>query len=120
MRIAAQVVDCTYGRSAAGVRARLERAGDDGWAAVAEAETNPDGCIEAWDGRLPGRGLYRVIFDSDGYFAGLGASTAYPEVVIIFRTGNDSDGCRVHVTLSPYSYSAHVVPWAPGHAQPPG
>jgi 5-hydroxyisourate hydrolase len=39
MRIATRVIDITYGRSAAGVRARLERACRDGWITLADAET---------------------------------------------------------------------------------
>lgn len=106
MSIAAQVLDSTYGQSAAGVHARLERSSGSGWATVSEAETNSAGCIEGWnDGRQLGRGLYRIAFDSDSYFAGLGVSTAYPEVLIIFRMPDESRTYEVQVTLSPYSYS---------------
>jgi 5-hydroxyisourate hydrolase len=107
MKIATQVVDTTYGQFAAGVHVRLECVGDTGWIALADAETNSDGCINDWDSCPLGRGLYRIVLDSDRYFAGLGAGTAYPEVVVIFRMRNESDGCQVQVALSPYSYSAY-------------
>jgi 5-hydroxyisourate hydrolase len=107
MRIAAQVVDAAYGQAAAGVHARLERGSHDGWARVADSETDGDGCIKAWDSHRLDRGIYRIVFDSDGYFARLGASTAYPEVVVIFRMRGDRDSCQVQVTLSPYSYSTY-------------
>jgi 5-hydroxyisourate hydrolase len=107
MRIAAQVLDSTYGRAAEGIRVRLERADGNGWAMVAAAQTNNAGRIEDLDDWNQGCGLYRIIFDSDGYFAGLGASTAYPEVLVVFRIQNESDICQVQVTLSPYSYSTH-------------
>jgi 5-hydroxyisourate hydrolase len=109
MKITAQVADSTYGRWASGVRSRLESASGDDWRAVANAKTNHDGCIEQWDGRVRRRGLYRIVFDSGSYFAELGTTTAYPEVVIVFRMLDDSDVCRVHVSLSPYSYSTHVA-----------
>lgn len=107
MRIVAQVLDGTYGKSAVGVRARLARANNDGWTTVSEAETNLDGSIEDWDSWHLERGLYRIVFDSDSYFAGLGATTAYPEVAVIFRTQNESVTFQVQVTLAPYSYSTY-------------
>jgi 5-hydroxyisourate hydrolase len=108
MRIAARVVDTTYGRSAAGVRARLERACRGGWTTLADAETDAGGCIEEWNGSRVERGLYRVVFGSDRYFAGLGEGTAYPEVAVMFRTRSESGGCQLQVALSPYSYSTYV------------
>ena len=108
MSIATQVLDSTYGQSAAGVHARLERSSASGWATVSEAETNSEGCIEDWKSSWHlERGLYRIVFDSDSYFAGLGASTAYPEVVVIFRMPDESHTFQVQVTLSPYSYSTY-------------
>src|SRR5262245_26378345 len=107
MRIAAQVLDGTYGRCAVGVRAFLERADGDGWTTVAVSETNDNGCIEDWDGWPPERGLYRIVFDSNSYFAGLGAATAYPEVAVIFRMHQESARCQVQITISPYSYSTN-------------
>jgi len=53
------------------------------------------------------RGLYRIVFDSDRYFATLGTITAYPEIVVIFRMPSESRSFQVHVALSPYSYSTY-------------
>lgn len=100
MRITAHILDSTYAKSAAGVQARLERAGDNGWITVADTVTSSNGRIEDWDSWRPEHGIYRIVLDSDSYFAGLGASTAYPEAVI-FRMRNESDICQLHVTLSP-------------------
>jgi 5-hydroxyisourate hydrolase len=107
MRIVAQVLDSTYGQSAAGVYAYLERAHSNGWVTVCDAQTNSEGCIEDWNSRQLERGLYRIVFDSDRYFATLGAITAYPEVVVIFRMSGESRTFQVQVTLSPYSYSTY-------------
>jgi 5-hydroxyisourate hydrolase len=107
MKIVTQVLDSTYGKSAVGVRACLSRATGDGWTTVAEAETSRDGCIEDWDSWHLDRGLYRIVFDSDSYFAGLGTASAYPEVVVIFRMEDESHAFQVQVTLSPYSYSTY-------------
>lgn len=114
MKIAAQVLDSMYGKSAVGVHARLERSSGAGWRTIAEAVTNDEGYIEGWEGsfRLE-RGSYRIVFDSDRYFACLGTSTAYPEVVVVFRMPDESRTFEVRVMLSPYSYSTFFGTLAP-------
>jgi len=107
MRIVMQVVDGTYGRSAAGVRVRLSFADGYSWSTIAQTETDGDGVINDWNSRHLERGLYRLEFDSDGYFARLGAASAYPEIVVMFRMEDESCLFRVHVTLSPSSYSTY-------------
>jgi 5-hydroxyisourate hydrolase len=107
VRIVAQVVDGAYGKSAAGVRVRLSCAAGDSWSTVAQAETDGDGLIKEWHSPHLERGLYRIDFDSDGYFARLGTASAYPEIVVMFRMEDESCLFRVHVTLSPYSYSTY-------------
>jgi 5-hydroxyisourate hydrolase len=105
MKIVTQVFDSTYGKPAVGVRASLARTDSAGWMMVAEAETNIDGRVEDWDSRQLERGLYRIVFDSDGYFAGLGGTAAYPEVIVVFRVQDEPHVFQVQVTLAPYSYS---------------
>ena len=107
MRIATEVLDATYGKPAVGVRTLLSRGSGNDWITVAEAETNSDGRIGAWHSLRLQRGRYRIVFDSDGYFAGLGTVTAYPEVVIIFRMQEEPHAFQVQVTLAPYSYSTY-------------
>jgi 5-hydroxyisourate hydrolase len=107
MKLVAQTLDGTYGKSAVGLRAHLSRADGDGWVTVAEAETSSDGRIDDWDIWHLGRGVYQILFESDSYFAGLGSVAAYPEVVVIFRVRNDDETFHVQLTLSPYSYSIY-------------
>lgn len=107
MTIVTRVLDGTFGTSAVGVRAALQQANATGWATVAEVETNTDGEINDWGGWQPDRGMYRLVVDSDSYFAALGASSAYPEVTVNFRMQNNSMKFQVVVTLSPYSYSTY-------------
>ncbi|ACZ86713.1 hydroxyisourate hydrolase [Streptosporangium roseum] len=107
MGISAQALDSVYGRSAAGVRARLERAEDSYWSAIAVAETDGDGCITEWWGQKFERGLYRIVFDSDYYFVNLGLSAAYPEIAVIFRMKDETDAYQIKVIFSPYSYSTY-------------
>lgn len=107
MRIATKVVDGAYGKPAAGVCARLSSFTRNSWTTVADAETDGDGCIPEWHSRHLERGLYRIVFDSDGYFARLGTASAYPDISIMFRMDDESRIFQVHVTLSPYSYSTY-------------
>lgn len=109
MGIAVQILDGVYGHAAANVSVRLERADDGGWAPAASAETGSDGRVENLCEQRLNRGLYRIVFDSDSYFAGLGMSTVYREVMVIFRVRSESDTCRIDIALSPYSYSAHFM-----------
>jgi 5-hydroxyisourate hydrolase len=74
---------------------------------VADAVTDGDGCIQEWHLRHLERGLYRIVFDSDEYFANLGVASAYPEIVVMFRMEDESRLFQVQVTLSPYSYSTY-------------
>ena len=108
MMISVQVLDGTYGQSAAGIQARLERFAGDGWTAVADAETGSTGCIEDSASWPLMRGLYRIVLDSDRYFAGLGVDAACPAVVVIFKMRDELDSCQVRVTLCPHSYSAYL------------
>ncbi|MEO3867457.1 hydroxyisourate hydrolase [Nonomuraea sp. B12E4] len=111
MGIAVQALDSVYGRSAAGIRARLEHAGLSGWRVQAEAETDEDGYVKAWRERAFARGLYRIIFDSDRYFVTLGLSAAYPEISVMFRmqddSGPDEIRIRLQLLLSPHAYSTY-------------
>lgn len=105
MSVSAQALDVVYGRPAAGVRVRLDRSTSDGWLAIAHAAADDDGQVHDWvDHRLE-RGSYRIVLDSDSYFANLGVSAAYPEVAVAFVIQDETDACRIHVLLAPYSYS---------------
>ncbi|MEU3457154.1 hydroxyisourate hydrolase [Micromonospora sp. NPDC006766] len=107
MGISARALDGVYGTPATGLRARLEQSVDGCWLPIADAETNADGTIDDFvTGRLL-RGPYRIIFDSDQYFSALGASAAYPEIIIVFRLRSESRTCQVQVLMTPYSYSLY-------------
>ncbi|MDF5757185.1 hydroxyisourate hydrolase [Spongiactinospora sp. TRM90649] len=105
MSITAQALDSVYGRTAAGLRARLESVVDGVWHTVAAAETDSEGYIMEWHAARLDRGLYRIVFDSDHYFVGLGMNAAYPEITVMFRILDSVDSYQIQVTMSPYSYS---------------
>jgi 5-hydroxyisourate hydrolase len=109
MGIALQILDGTHGQAAADVSARLERACADGWALAGAAETGSVGRIANLCEERVDRGVYRLAIDSDGYFASLGMSGAYPEIIIVFRIHDESGTCQINVSLSPHSFSVHFV-----------
>jgi 5-hydroxyisourate hydrolase len=105
MSVSAQALDVIYGRPAAGVRVRLERPTAEGWHAIARAEADEHGRVQDWlDERLE-RGAYRIVLDSDSYFANLGVSAAYPEIAVAFMIQDENDACQIQVMLAPYSCS---------------
>src|ERR1017187_5807228 len=101
MKISAQVLDASYGKPAAGGRARLARVTARVGRSVASPGTDDKGLLADWDrGRLE-RGLYQIAFDSGRYFAGLATVAAYPEVIIVFHIVNDAYVFQVQVMLAP-------------------
>lgn len=109
MSITAQALDGVYGRSAAGLPARLEYSRDGDWHPVAEGETDAQGQISEWTGRELRRGVYRIVFDSDRYFVGLGVRAAYPQIAVLLRLRDESDTLRVQVLMSPHTYSTYYT-----------
>lgn len=107
MKVVTQVQDSSYGKPAVGVRARLARAVENDWVMVADAETNNRGRITEWNAKHLERGLYQIAFDADAYFAALGVTAAYPEIIVVFRARDELNEFQVHVTLAPFSYTAY-------------
>lgn len=105
MSISVQALDGIHGRSVVGMRVGLERHEDGVWSVVAKAKTDGTGGVGAWDAQHLTRGLYRIVFDSDYYFVGLGLSAPYPEINVLFRIRDDLDAYRIQILISPYSYS---------------
>ena len=119
MTLSTHVLDATTGRPAAGVRVRLERAGDSGWAPAGEGTTGPDGRLRlsgdpgdpavggdpAAGGGEPG--VYRMTFGSGAYFQARGSATFYPEVSITFEMTERAEHYHVPLLLSPFAYSTY-------------
>lgn len=103
MSLSTHVLDATSGRPAVGVSVALFDATD---ALVVTRETDDDGRVAGLaDDLAPG--VYRLRFDTGGYFRGLGVPTFYPEVTITFEITDASAHYHVPVLLSPYAYSTY-------------
>ncbi|HLU70696.1 MAG TPA: hydroxyisourate hydrolase [Nonomuraea sp.] len=108
MGIAIQAQDAVYGRGAVGLVVRLEHVEDGRWVTDAQALTDNDGAVREWLDRRLGRGPHRIVLGSDSYFGGLGLRAAYPEIVVAFRTVDETAVSNVHVLLSPHSFSTFL------------
>jgi 5-hydroxyisourate hydrolase len=106
--ITTTVLDGLHGRPADSIRAVLARASGKTWTTVSRAAATEAGLIDDWGGPVLSRGIYRVTFDSDQYFASQGLLAAYPEVAVTFRLDDGQRRCHVWITLSPHAYSACI------------
>jgi 5-hydroxyisourate hydrolase len=103
MSLSTHVLNAMSGKPAAGVVVTLT---DTAGATLATAATNDDGRIAALGDDLTA-GLYRLHFDTGGYFSGLDVPTFYPEIVIAFEITDPAGKYHVPVLLSPYAYSTY-------------
>ena len=75
---------------------------------VAEGKTNADGRIVDWMGNAQREaGIYRITFDTDGYFKALGDSCFYPSVSIDFKLENPDEHYHVPLLISAHGYSTY-------------
>jgi 5-hydroxyisourate hydrolase len=52
--------------------------------------------------------MYRLVFDTAGYFAARGVKEFfYPEVAVCFAISDAAAHCHVPLLLSPFSYSTY-------------
>jgi 5-hydroxyisourate hydrolase len=103
MSLSTHVLDTVTGRPAAGVTVTLtDAAGTE----LTTASADADGRIGQLGAELPA-GLYRLHFDTGGYFAGQDIPTFYPEIVIAFEITDPAGKYHVPVLLSPYAYSTY-------------
>jgi 5-hydroxyisourate hydrolase len=103
MSLSSHVLDAVTGRPAAGVTVTLtDAAGTE----LTTASTDDDGRTGGLGADLPA-GLYRLHFDTGGYFAANDIPTFYPEIVIAFEVTDPAGKYHVPVLLSPYAYSTY-------------
>ena len=108
MSLSSHVLDAVHGRPAHGVRVRWERLHGERWEQVSEAVTDEDGRISVWDNpAATGPGEHRLVFDTGAWFAGQGAKTFYPEVVVVFEVTDPDAHHHVPLLLSPFAYSTY-------------
>jgi len=109
-RVSTHILDTATGRPAAYVPVRLERQDRlANWQAVSSAQTDGDGrCKEL----LPepaalSEGLYRLVFDTQAYFASQHVAGLYPVVEITFEVRTGEAHFHIPLLLSPNAYTTY-------------
>jgi 5-hydroxyisourate hydrolase len=108
--ITTHVLDTARGRPAAGITVVLDReAGDGQWHTLGAGETDGDGRLRTLlDHSVPlAPGVYRLVFETDRYFAALGAAAFYPRVVVVFRAAPGEAHYHVPLLLNPFGYTTY-------------
>jgi 5-hydroxyisourate hydrolase len=110
--ITTHILDTSRGRPAAGVTVvlslRTSAGGADAWREIGRGETDADGRLRTLvpaDAALE-LGVYRITFDTGGYFAALGVEGFYPEASIVFTVRADEHH-HVPLLLNPFGYSTY-------------
>jgi 5-hydroxyisourate hydrolase len=114
--ITTHVLDTAHGAPAAGVRVALARHVPDPpdvdagvWDAVGTGVTDADGRCRALlpPGTPLTEGVWRLTFDTAGYFDAAGVTGFYPRVAISFEVTDAGQHYHVPLLLSPYGYATY-------------
>ncbi|CAA0136462.1 5-hydroxyisourate hydrolase [Mycolicibacterium vanbaalenii] len=101
--LSTHVLDAMTGTPAVGVGVTVT---DTSGGTVAVACTDDDGRVTSLATDLT-VGVYRLRFDTGGYFAATDVTAFYPEVVIAFEITDTVEHYHVPLLLSPFAYSTY-------------
>ncbi len=108
--ITTHILDTSRGRPANGVAVRLELESAEGdWKQIGDGLTDADGRAKDL---LPAgfalqTGIYRLVFDTEPYFAAQNIESFYPEVMVVFTVRDPEQHYHVPLLLSPFGYSTY-------------
>ncbi len=108
--ITTHVLDTARGRPAAGVSISLAfKKSSTTWVEIGSGKTDDDGRLRTLvaEGTPLAIGVYRISFDTGGYFAALGVEGFYPEASIVFEVKSASEHYHVPLLLQPYGYATY-------------
>ena len=102
--ITTHILDTARGCPAAGVTVVLEAlTAEDEWRRIGEGQTDADGRNKAlMDPGTLTAGVYRITFDTAGYYDGLGSTSFYPEVQIAFEVRAAVSYTHLTLPTTPY------------------
>jgi 5-hydroxyisourate hydrolase len=109
-RISTHVLDTARGVPAKDVPVHLEQHEHSGeWRLVASARTDGDGrCGDLLPaGKTLSPGIYRLAFDTAGYFTAQGVHGLYPVVQITFAVREGETHFHIPLLLSPHGYTTY-------------
>lgn len=108
--ISTHILDTSLGRPADGVNVILDlQNADESWTTLAEAWTDEDGRVKPFflvETHLEA-GVYRLVFDVEGYFSRSEADSFYPQVTIVFRIGDTPQHYHVPLLICPFGFSTY-------------
>ncbi|MFT6154040.1 MAG: 5-hydroxyisourate hydrolase [Crocinitomicaceae bacterium] len=106
--ITTHILDVNLGKPAANVDVTLYRKVAHDFVQIAKHKTNSDGRIIDWMGEEERQsGIYRVVFDTDGYFNQLNQECLYPSVTIDFRLTAPDQHYHIPLLLSANGFSTY-------------
>lgn len=108
--ITTHVLDAARGRPASGVPVELEiRDASGDWRRVGRGATDADGRLRTLmpEGAPLAAGVYRLAFDVEEYFGGLGVPAFYSRVIVEFVTATGEAHYHVPLLLSPFGYTTY-------------
>jgi 5-hydroxyisourate hydrolase len=107
--ITTHVLDTALGRPAAGVHVDLEMLEKASWRTLGRGATDSDGRLRTLlpDGAPPAAGEYRLVFNTEEYFARLHAKSFYKRVTVEFTVAINEAHYHVPLLLSPFGYSTY-------------
>lgn len=110
--LSTHVLDVAIGRPAAELGILLEAVDPEtptGFRELSRGVTNQDGRVKDFlpPGTKLSAGLYRLTFDTAGYFRAKGTKGFYPHVHITFEIGAGDEHYHVPLLLSPWGFSTY-------------
>ncbi len=102
------VLDTSMGRPARDVAVTLARREAGAFIEIGRGRTDADGrCRLLPQGVTLQVSVYRLSFDTGGYFEGRGVPAFYPEVSVVFEVREPTQHHHVPLLLSPFGYSTY-------------
>ena len=108
--ITTHVLDTAKGRPAEGLTLTLERHDASGdWELLSRGVTDADGRVRDLlpDSRALDAGVYRLTFETAGYFRATGVQGFYPSVPVVFELRSPGEHYHVPLLLSPFGYTTY-------------
>ncbi|XP_004944388.2 5-hydroxyisourate hydrolase isoform X2 [Gallus gallus] len=104
------VLNTATGLPAAGLALRLAKLGEPGgqWMELAHRWTDADGrCLPLLPPGQAEAGTYKLHFETAAYWQGLGHTSFYPFVEVVFTITDPAQKLHVPLLISPYSYTTY-------------
>ncbi|NXF08914.1 HIUH hydrolase, partial [Smithornis capensis] len=104
------VLNTASGLPAAGLVIRLDQLEEPGlqWRELAERLTDADGrCPPLLAAGQAKAGTYKLHFETAAYWQGLGHTSFYPFVEVVFTITDPAQKLHVPLLISPYSYTTY-------------